>query len=229
MSYRTKEQQAIYEARDKTLPAKDVSPDKITGYTFKGEPIVLQKTRGRPKKGGIARAMAAGIFPEAKYVEAATLYAATGDAQKVSDLTNIPVKILKSWVRQAKFREILEQIREENDEKIDAKFTELVEGALDGLKDRIANGDYHYDTKKGILVRKPVSAKDLAVTTAINIDKRQLLRGKPTSRTETTGSGKRLEQLAEQFIKMTQGQLNAPIEVEYLEVIEPNAEPQQTP
>lgn len=225
MSYRTKEQQAIYESRDKTLPAKDVSPDKITGYTFKGIPIVLQKSRGRPKTGGIARAMSQGIFPEEKYVEAATLYAATGNVEKVFALTNIPVKILKSWVRQAKFREILEQIREENDEKIDAKFTELVEGALDGLQDRITNGDYIYDTKRGVLLRKPVSAKDLAVTTAINIDKRQLLRGKPTSRTETLGSGKRLEQLAEQFIKMTQGQLNAPIEVEYLEVVDETPNP----
>jgi len=79
------------------------------------------------------------------------------------------------------------------------------QSALDGVKARIDEGDSVYDSKRGELVKKPISAKDLASITTSSIDKRQLLRGKPTSRTETVSEGKRLEQLAAQFIKMAQG------------------------
>jgi len=193
----------------------------VTGYTYKGIPIVVTKTRGRPVTGGAKRAMEQGIFPQAKYVEAATIFAATGSCKKVEELCGVPEKIVRSWIKQTKFKEILEEIRDENDELIDAKFTELVDQALTGLKDRLEGGDYILNQRTGELQRKPISARELAQITSVNIDKRQLLRGKPTSRSEVVGEGKRLEQLAEQFIKMTQKKKEIPaIDVDYVQVVE---------
>jgi hypothetical protein len=206
--------------RDKTVPPKDLSPDKITGYTFKGEPILLQKQRGRPLTGGVPRAMAQGIFPQEKYVEAATLFAATGSVEKVYKLTGIPEKTLRSWIHQKAFKDLLNEIREENDEKIDSRYCEIIESALEGLKDRLEGGDYQLDKRTGDLNRVPVRARDLAATTATIVTQRQLIRGKPTSRTEQVGDIKRLEMLAEQFIKMTQAKTleSKSIEVEYEEI-----------
>ena len=209
--------------KDKTVPPVDLSPEKNTGYTFKGEPILLQKQRGRPVTGGVPRAMEQGIFPQEKYVAAATLFAATGSVAEVSKLTDIPEKTLKVWIRQKAFKDLLNEIREENDEKIDVAYTEIIGSALEGLKDRLKDGDY-VPNKFGDLRRVPVKARDLAATTATITTQRQLIRGKPTSRTEQVGDLKRLEMLAEQFVKMTQNSRPA-IEVQYTEVEEIQEQP----
>lgn len=182
---------------------KDVDPEKKTGFTFRGQEIILSKTRGRPFSGLVKKGMEKGIYPEEKRIEAVTLYAATGNFVTVSELSGVPVPTLKSWRNSEWFQNLLKEIRTENNEKLDAKFTEIVESSLEQLSDRVKNGDYVV-TKRGELVRKPISAKDLSLVAAINVDKRQLLRGEPTSRSESVDKPenealKRLENLAETF------------------------------
>lgn len=187
---------------------------KKTGFTFKGKEIVLSKTRGRPMFEG------KGIYgpSEAKRIEAATLYAATGSVIKVADISGISVYTVREWRKQDWFQKLLNEVRNENDEKIDAKFTEIVDKALDLIIDRLKDGDYVL-TKEGDLVRKPVGVRDLALTAAINIDKRQLLRGLPTSRTESISNQQQLEKLAEQFKQLaTKGR--KPLEIQDVEFIE---------
>jgi transposase-like protein len=206
---------------------KDVAPEKKTGFTFKGKEIVLSKTRGRPFSGLVKKGMEKGIYPEEKRIEAVALYAATGSFERVSDLSGVPVGTLKSWRKAEWFQELLREIRQENNEKIDSKFTDIIEGALEQLEDRIVNGDW-VQTSKGELLRKPVGAKDLSLVAAINVDKRQLLRGEATSRTESVGKSDekqigRLEKLAETFENLAKfGRQPRTLEtnVETVEVIE---------
>lgn len=181
---------------------KRVQESKNSGFTFRGQPITLSKTLGRPLEGGWKRAMTRGVYPEKVKIEVVTLYAVTGNTQKVSELTKVPEATIKSWRRQEWFRDLLTEIREENNEKIDAKFTEIVEKSLDLITERLQNGDYVINPKTGELYRKPVNIRDLSIVSAINIDKRQLLRGLPTSRTEAVGSSNKLEKLAEAFIQL---------------------------
>lgn len=168
--------------------------NKKTGFTYKGKGIVLSKTQGRP----LTDHYKLGWYPDTKRIEVCTLYAVLGSVKKVSDLTDVSVDAIRKWRTEEWFKEMLEEIREENDEAIDAKFTSLVGKSLDQLDDRIDNGD-HVVLRDGSVVRKPVGARDLALVTAINIDKRQLLRGKPTSRTESVTTEGRLANLAVQF------------------------------
>lgn len=174
-----------------------------SGYTYKGKPILLQKKTGPKPTGLVAMGMEKGIYPEEKRIEVTTLYAALGDAKKVAELTEVPVGTIKSWRKQIWFYELLQEIREENNEKIDANFTNIIESALYQLMDRVENGDWTFNAKME-LVRRPLSGKDLSAVASINIDKRQLLRGEPTSRSEsiTTEDEKalsRVEKLAETF------------------------------
>lgn len=174
-----------------------------SGYTFKGKPILLQKTMGRPKTGLVAMGMEKGIYPEEKRIEVTTLYAATGNIKQVSEFTGVPVGTIKNWRKQIWFYELLKEIREENNEKIDANFNEIIEQALFQLLDRVKNGDFVFNAKME-LVRRPLTGKDLSLVAAINIDKRQLLRGEPTSRSEAVrGEDEkgltRIEKLAETF------------------------------
>ena len=206
----------------------DVGPAKRTGYTYKQKEIILSKSRGRPVSGLVKMGMERGIYPDAKYIEVVGLFACTGNVARVSELAGVPEGTVRKWTKEPRFRELLKEIREENNEKIDAKFTEIIEKAADLIIDRLENGDFHWDVKNSELVRKPISAKDLSLVTAINMDKRQLIRGEPTSRVEQISEPQRLEKLAEQFSKLANQFKNAPklepiIDVES-EVIEETSE-----
>lgn len=195
---------------------KDVSEDKRTGFTYKGREITLSKTRGASLVKTDHHKV--GYYSDNKRIEVTTLYAALGHCGKVAELAKIPESTVRAWRKTAWFKELLDEIHEENDEKIDAKFTNLVEKSLDQLGDRIENGDYVLD-KFGELHRKPVGARDLALVTAINIDKRQLLRGKPTSRSESVTTEGRLANLAEQFVKLAKNQKPVVLEVTNIETV----------
>lgn len=192
------------------LGNKDVGPEKSTGMTYKGKEITLTKTRGRPYNGMVQMGINRGIYPDEKYLEAATLYAITGTLETIERLTGIPVSTLRKWTREERFKEIVREVRQENNEKIDAKFTQIIEKSCDLILDRLEHGDHVWDTKRGELIRKPVGAKDLSLVTAINIDKRQLIRGEPTQRVEQVNEDTRLEKLAAQFSKIANQFKDAP-------------------
>ena len=181
---------------------KDVSSEKRTGLTYKGQEILLSKQRGRPMNGMTAVAMDRGIYPEIKKVEAASLYAVTGDLKQVSNLTEVPESTLKLWRKQEWFQQVLREVWSENNELLNTKLTNSIQKAQDLLADRLENGDAKV-LKTGEIVRVPISGKDLALITAIQFDKRQILRGEPTTRTESVSAGERtdnnLAKLAEAF------------------------------
>lgn len=183
-----------------SFQGNDVNEDKKTGYKIDGKEILVTKTRGRPFSGLVKKGMDKGMFPVAKQFEAATLYAATGNYELTSEKTGVPAKHLRKWSLEPWFREILVQFRQENLTKLESNFTRVIDKAMVEIEERLEKGDVVL-TKGGQLVRKPVAIRDLAIVQAINIDKRQLIRGEPTSRSETTkgDSAKLLEDLAEKF------------------------------
>lgn len=200
-----------------------VSKEKLTGFTYLGKEIVLSKTRGRPM-GGIKKKP--GWYDDSKRIEVATLYACTGDIDKISELAKIPKGTILSWRKQEWFKALLNDIRDENNEKLDTKFTEIVHKSQELLADRLENGDFAFN-KVGELIRKPISARDLALVGAITVDKRQVLRKEPTAITANISSGPldkdKLQELAKQFVALTQKKDLSPekdiTDVEYQEVV----------
>lgn len=204
--------------------APDVSEDKKTGFTFRGEEIVLSKTRGAPLSPAAKRAQDRGVWSDNKRIEAATIFAATGNLTQTAELTKIPLPTVRGWRKEEWFQELLREIHLENNDKIVAKLTTIVDSALDQLADRVVNGD-HVVLRDGQVVRRPIPAKDLSLVSAINIDKRQLLRGEATSRSESvTVEDKtvgRLEKLAETFEQLAKhGRVPQTVEAVDVQVIE---------
>ena len=142
-------------------------------------------------------------FSEQVKMEVACVYAVTGNSRRCSEITGIPEGTIRSWKTQEWWHEIQSRIIREQDEELDVKLTKLVDKAVDQVNDRLDNGDFVYNAKDDKLVRKPVGAKDLAIVTAITVDKRQLLRGQPTSRVEKVSTEARLERLANEFKQFT--------------------------
>lgn len=173
---------------------KDTSPEKQTGFTFNGREVILSKTRGAPTTGKEK----SGFYSEKKKIEAITIFAVTGNIAEVERLTGVTRYIFKTWQRESWFHEVLEELRNENDHQFDAAFTSIIEKLIGAINDRVANGD-HVVLRDGTIIRKPVSLRDVIGAMMITIDKRQLLRGKPTSRSESVSVENRLEKLVSQF------------------------------
>lgn len=142
-------------------------------------------------------------FDDKTKMEVACAFAVTGNARRASELTGVPEGTIRSWKTQEWWHEIQSRIIQEQDEELDVKLTKLVDKAVDQVNDRLDNGDFIYNAKEDKLVRKPVGAKDLAIVTAITVDKRQLLRGQPTQRVEKVSTDERLNKLALEFKKFS--------------------------
>lgn len=171
-----------------------VLPDKI--------PVsekLLKKRPGKPLYRDMAKNKKHGWYSDAKKLEVACTFAVTPNSARVSELTKVPEGTIRTWKQTEWWQEIMSRIHQEQNEELDAKLTQLVDKAVDQINDRLSEGDYVYNAKEDKLVRKPVTAKDLAIVTAITIDKRQLLRGQPTSRVEKVSENERLVRLQQQF------------------------------
>ena len=193
----------------------DVKEEKKTGFTFRGLPIVLSKTRGRPPTGKLSKGKH-GWWSDKKRIEALTVFAALGVVTQTAKLTGVPEHTIRHWLKEDWALQLLDEIRAENDQALDSKFSEVITKANDLLLERLENGDEKL-LRDGSKVRVGVGAKDLAVITAINVDKRQLLRGKPTSRSETVSESKRLQNLEEMFLKLANRKVEKPQEIQDVE------------
>ena len=169
-----------------------------TGFTFRGKEIVLSKTRGRPMAQGVTKKP--GWYPDEKRIEVVSLYACIGDPDAICNLTGVPVSTIRGWRHTEWFKDLLEEIRDENNEKLDSQFSAIVTRTQELIQDRLENGDFVLN-KLGEIIRKPVNIRDLALVGAITVDKRQIIRHKPTEIQEqqVTPVVSRLEQLAETF------------------------------
>jgi hypothetical protein len=161
-------------------------------------------------------------YPEEKKMEAACAFAVCGNSRRVAEVTGIAEATIRAWKQTEWWYDLTQRIIKEEDEELDTKLTKLVNKAVETVNDRLENGDFIYDAKRGKMVRKPMTGKDTAIVTAITLDKRQLLRGQPTSRVEKVGSDERLLRLAEQFKQFNKAKT---IEAEVVYVESPSNQP----
>ena len=160
------------------------------------ERFIRDKTRLKRKTGW---------YPEEKKIEVATLYAAgVIKSAELERLTGIKAATIRDWRTSDWWKSMLDQIHTTHDEELVSKMTQIVDSSLDTIQERLINGDYVYNQKTGEIVRVKVPLRDTVKVTSTIVDKRNLLRGKPTSRSETIRQDERLLQLAQEFRKFAQ-------------------------
>lgn len=174
--------------------------DKKSGYTYKGKPILLTKQGGHPLAGIPKRK---GWYPESKKIEAVTTFVACGNKKKAAELAKVPYHTLYAWLKEPWAHQIIDEMRQENDMSLDAKISENIGLALEQVKDRVINGDVIV-TRHGEQIRVPMKGRDLAVIANTSIDKSRVIRGKPTSISETQSIAGRLEKLVTHFTELAQ-------------------------
>lgn len=199
---------------------KITKPSEVTGYTFQGAPIVIGRRRGRPPK----TKAKPGWYPLDVKVRAACLYAVTGSLDEVTKLTDVPKNQLRVMMGEQWWVDTISQVRREENDQLTAKMTTFVEKSIDAMLERIENGDSVINLKTGETYRTPVRLRDLAIPVGVLIDKRNLLRGEATSRSETLGQEETLRKLGDKFEQFAKKlNIHKPIDIIDVEVIDGQA------
>ena len=141
-------------------------------------------------------------WPEKKRIEVATAHAMGLTAPIIEATTGVDRQTVRRWRLEDWFKDIIHEIQQEDDVQVDAKLTKLVGKSLDTLVDRLENGDFMYSREDQKFVRKPLSTRDAIKLSEVSFDKRNLLRGKPTSiSAKQEQMSDRLLKLAAEFTK----------------------------
>lgn len=158
-------------------------------------------------------------YSDKEKLNAVCVFAMSGNSRQTAEITKIPEATIRTWKQTEWWAELTNRIILEKDEELGSKLTKVMDKALEQINDRLEHGNYVYNTKLDKMVRRPADAKELAAVTAISLDKRQLLRGQPTSRVEKISQDDRLKGLAEQFSKFVKAKQVEQV-VEVVEEIE---------
>jgi len=157
-------------------------------------------------------------------IMAATYYAVTGSSLQASEKcgqagTHIPASTIRKWKNTTSWwKPVLHEVRKSKQEELDAKLTSIIMEGADKLEDRVRNGNIKLNPRTGELNRIPMTSGELAKdAVGIPYDKRALMRGDPTSRTEKVDPKLMLEDLAKQFVKIVEMNEPKPIEAEIIE------------
>ena len=162
----------------------------MTNYSLDGKFITLDKKVGNRSTGV--------VHSPSEKAHAAALFAVTKNMAEVSKITNISEKTLSRWKQEPWFHEIVDRVKQEQNEVLDAKFSKVLDKAAEEMQDRVENGDWIL-TKDGATVRVPVKARDLAVVTSSLFDRRQLLRGESTTISSNVSTEDKLKKLWDKF------------------------------
>ena len=135
-------------------------------------------------------------------------YVMTGSVRGVVRLTGFRQQTISAWKNESSWwTDAYMSIKKEKQDEIDGGLTTIIHAASSEIIDRITNGDEFID-KNGDARRKKMTGKELAWVMGISYDKRALLRGDPTSRTEKVDYNKQLEDLRAEFGAMAKEHLD---------------------
>lgn len=169
-----------------------------TSITNRGKLVYVKAKKTKPHEGG--------HWSEKKKHESVVMFAAGMPIRQISVELNIPFETVKKWRYSEWFAEMVEDLRSDDKQKLDAKLTKILDKTLDELMDRLENGEFVYDQKTGELKRTPVKLRDTTVAFNTIMDKRQLIRREPTKITEQSNTATQLANLAQQFASFVSGQ-----------------------
>lgn len=142
-------------------------------------------------------------WSDKKKIEVVTSYLALGKAPMVEAVTGVPSQTIRIWKMQQWWKDLVREIQTSEDQELDGKLSKIIDKSIDVINDRLQNGDFILDSRSGTIKRVPVKLRDTHRVTTDLLDKRNVLRGKPTSITERISTEDVLKKLAQQFQEFT--------------------------
>lgn len=153
-------------------------------------------------------------------IQLVTTWLATGNLALAASTLQIPEVTARRWKAQSWFKQMVEDIRSEENIQLDSKLAKVVDKSVEALLDRVENGDFQFDQREGRMIRKPISARDASTVTRDMIDRRELLQGKKQVEKDNTRKVEdRLLKLAEEFGRFARAKTIQPETIEYTTVV----------
>lgn len=143
-------------------------------------------------------------YSEAKKIQTVTTYLALGNAPLTEAVTGVPRGTIRKWKQMPWWKDLENEIRNEEDSEMDTKLSKIIKKSLDAVEDRLDNGEMILDSKTGKVLRIPVKLRDVHKVGVELIDKRNVIRGKPTSITQKVTMEDMMSKLADEFKKWAQ-------------------------
>ena len=140
---------------------------------------------------------------------AVTAYVMTGSCTESAKLCGFKqMQTVSEWKNKSTWwPDAYMAVKKEKNEEMDSTMTTIIHTAANEILDRLQNGDEVLD-KNGDLRRKKMGGKEVATVMGITFDKRALLRGDPTSRTERVDTTKLLANVREQLAEIARDHLD---------------------
>ena len=146
-----------------------------------------------------------GWWPEAKKIEAVTAAMSTGSLPIAASITKVPLDTIKTWKKQQWWKDLEQQIHDEDNQELDSKYTKIIRKTLDVIDDRIENGNFQFDPKTGRVLRIPVNLRDTHRVMSDLVNQRRVIRKEPTEQIHSETVNDKLLKLAETFAQMALG------------------------
>ncbi len=158
-------------------------------------------------------------WADSQKIEAVTTYLALGDLKLTGAVLKIPEQTLRSWKSTVWWKEVQDELSVQDDLKLSTRLKTIIESTLAAAEDRIRHGDFIYDSKRGELVRRPISLKDAHRVTMDMVQKRIDIAKANVQSIPTEMIEDRLLKLAERMAAIATGQ-SIPKVIEVTDVIE---------
>ena len=146
-------------------------------------------------------------YSDAVRLKTLQVFAHTGSVTQTSRSEKIPIQTIETWRKTTWWKEKLQEVRNGEDDVLDAKLTSAVDKSVNEVLDRIENGETMYDPHTGEFRKVPAKLRDLTQAMNSVIDKRQLIRKQPTKIIQQASSALQLQQLADQFATFVTGKV----------------------
>lgn len=147
---------------------------------------------------------------EAKIETVKTYLALGGNLQLTSGATGITYTTLCSWKHSEWWKSLVSDIKKQEKLELSARTKRIVEKSMELLQDRLEQGDFYYDQKKGVLVRRPVTAQVIHRIAADMIDRKEMLDKSTEERVELKNNDEKLADLAKRFADLAEKALSKP-------------------
>lgn len=158
------------------------------------------------------------IWSDSQKIEAVTTYLALGNLALTARVLKMSEDTLRGWKGTVWWKQVQDELSVQEDLQLSTRLQKIIETTLSATEDRMANGDFLWDTKNSELVRKPVSLKDAHRVTMDMIDKRIKIKESNVQSVPTELIEDRLLKLAERMAAIASG-ITKPV-VQVTDVIE---------
>jgi len=136
-------------------------------------------------------------------LEAAAMYLQLGNNDLVAATLGIGAQTLRNWRKTEWWDRTIAEMKMAENVQLSNRAKAIVEKGMVVMNDRLENGEWIYDQKKGELIRKPVGLREATVAVNTMLDKKLLLEKQEVQVVDAERLEDKLNKLMDSFASLS--------------------------